>query len=998
MRRQIFILLLSAFLAADFVAAVVNIGKTKVSEESGNDNRNDDDSGKNEATGDLASEGSESTNRREASISSYLPPISGSSLNLPVPVYGVPDAPSNNVVYPPPPPDVPPPLPSSLYGTPSLGKVYGVPQVNSFSKFNSISSSYGAPSIKYGPPHGFNKFSSHPKPVYGPPKVAYGPPSKPLKYYKFPPKTLGLKPPKPIYGAPFNTKNTFNYNKFTNFNNNNNNNKYQGLFTQIHTSSNSLSNLYNGLSSLNYQYGAPILPPKETISLQYGSPQINVLTSYGVPEQGIVESSAIGYGPPQPSPNPKPPHPGAPAPPTPPDIKYDGWHPIPGLVSKRPVEEIGIGTHGTGYQNLSPPPLSGNYGPPQVTVSLDVSHENNGLADSYSVPLNSVTGTGSKGVTDSYSAPLGSVTGSGGIVSASFDSNQGSSSSSSSSLSSSSSSLSTSHGGSHSLNIDLSSLGINQATDIQGVQSIGYEIFPQGSSGGNGGASIELIDTYGPPISGALTSSVSHAAGQQSLNSLQSSFQSYNQGHKETHSGGNAIGLTPPGGVYGAPPSGQYGAPLQSNNHGSYKGSRRPIFHKEPIPHGVFQNIAKDSFHKDLKTFGSSASSSYLPPTPPALPSTSYGVPSGSGAISYQNVAHGSSTAGIEQHSLHIDGANSLPLTSYHTPLSSVDGSYSIASSSSLSSASSSSSSSSSTGVSSVGLDYSQPAISIDLTQGKQIGGTHDCSLNKQLPVPSLAYGVPAADSYTSSLSSLTTNIATSQSQTLVPQPTYGVPQSAVIVPSLEYGSVDLDHSSSIKTEVKANSVSGSDETHGKSYGKSVAESFGPNSELVESQSIDLNNIPLQGNLGSYTLQIQSADGTGTSIPYNQVLNEGLLQSILQAIEQPGQKGDNKYPVIIEPRIPSSSYLLNQTLVDSDKDETQASEIREVIVEAPKDNKVEDKADTPEDEETLQLLDTSNIALYFKKEDDSKKSDTVTEEKSSNDDADDDDDDKIATR
>lgn len=55
--------------------------------------------------------------------------------------------------------------------------------------------------------------------------------------------------------------------------------------------------------------------------------------------------------------------------------------------------------------------------------------------------------------------------------------------------------------------------------------------------------------------------------------------------------------------------------------------------------------------------------------------------------------------------------------------------------------------------------------------------------------------------------------------------------------------------------------------------------------------------VPVQGNHGTYTLQIQSADGLNGpsgneagSVPHEQLLSEGLLQSILQAIEQPQSK------------------------------------------------------------------------------------------------------------
>lgn len=929
---QVFVALLSACLTLQHVVAVVNNGQNTKNEESLTTVAETKESDKtNGNAGDLVAESSETSNRREASsiLDSYGVPSltsgSGASVNLPIPVYGVPNAQSNNVVYPGPPPDIPPPppkiSPASLYGPPKLGNVYGVPQLPPISK------GYGAPlNIKYGAPsYPLNQFSvnlSPPKPIYGPPKGVYGPPVKPLKYHKYPPKNFNFRPPKPVYGAPIISgfKDNFNYNKIKS-NNYLNTKNFNNIFASNVLnnnafSTNSISNLYSGISSLNHQYGAPILPPK----VQFGAHNVGISTQYGVPEK-VIESgpSLSAYGPPQPSPNPKPPHPGAPAPPTPPDIKYDGWQPIPGLVSKRPEEEIHhITGEGSGYHDLSPPPLgnghnqlSNSYGAPAVT--LDVTH-GNGLSDSYGVSLNAIAG--SKGVSDSYSAPLGTVTGSGGIVASSGDEAHHAGSHSSS------------HSNSHGLNLDLSSVGGAHNSDIQAVKSVEYNISPQNNA-------HQISDVYGVPQADAFSSAHSYNSLEAASQSYKGSFNSHS--HTSSHFANSDIGLIPPSGVYGAPPSNQYGTPLYTNSN--YKTSSRP---------GFYPDTGKGH--------------SYLPPVQPLK---SYGVPSGSTAISFQNVAHGSATAGIDlQHTgLNIEGASALPLTSYNVPLGSIDGNYALPESN---------------GDISVSLDFSHPPVTIDLTDGKQ---DRDCYNKQQLQVPSLAYGVPSADSYTSSLSSLTTNIATSHTQSIVPQSSYGAldlvpPQAQISVPSSQYGVPDLAHSASVKTEAKVNSVAESEEAHGKNYGKSVAASFGPNSELVESQSLDLNNIPIQGNLGSYTLQIQSADGAPGQVPHTQVLNEGLLQSILQAIEQPGKQGQNtKYPIVLQPSVERNNYSINETISNLDGSSPQASEISEVVVEAPKDSNLGDKSDNVDSEESLQVLDTSNIALYYKKDDDSKKVD-----------------------
>ncbi|XP_065087415.1 uncharacterized protein LOC135709136 [Ochlerotatus camptorhynchus] len=62
--------------------------------------------------------------------------------------------------------------------------------------------------------------------------------------------------------------------------------------------------------------------------------------------------------------------------------------------------------------------------------------------------------------------------------------------------------------------------------------------------------------------------------------------------------------------------------------------------------------------------------------------------------------------------------------------------------------------------------------------------------------------------------------------------------------------------------------------------------------ELVSAQKSHSLTIPVQGKLGSYQLQFQAANPLGSGhggsgAPHEQILSEGLLQSILSAIEQP---------------------------------------------------------------------------------------------------------------
>lgn len=114
---------------------------------------------------------------------------------------------------------------------------------------------------------------------------------------------------------------------------------------------------------------------------------------------------------------------------------------------------------------------------------------------------------------------------------------------------------------------------------------------------------------------------------------------------------------------------------------------------------------------------------------------------------------------------------------------------------------------------------------------------------------------------------------------------------------------------------MKANSIETDTlNSEGKTYGKSVAANFGPSSELVQSQSIDFSNIPLQGALGSYTLQIQSAEGGQSQVPHGQVLNDGLLQSILAAIEQPKGSASGQPIIQFQKSLEQQNFVTNDTI------------------------------------------------------------------------------------
>lgn len=85
--------------------------------------------------------------------------------------------------------------------------------------------------------------------------------------------------------------------------------------------------------------------------------------------------------------------------------------------------------------------------------------------------------------------------------------------------------------------------------------------------------------------------------------------------------------------------------------------------------------------------------------------------------------------------------------------------------------------------------------------------------------------------------------------------------------------------------------------------------------DIISAQKSHTVTIPVQGNLGTYQLQFQAADPLGSisndidAPNHQQLLSEGLLQSILSAIEQPA----NEHP------IQQTTYDENQAHADIDQ-------------------------------------------------------------------------------
>lgn len=141
------------------------------------------------------------------------------------------------------------------------------------------------------------------------------------------------------------------------------------------------------------------------------------------------------------------------------------------------------------------------------------------------------------------------------------------------------------------------------------------------------------------------------------------------------------------------------------------------------------------------------------------------------------------------------------------------------------------------------------------------------------------SYGPPASGS---ALGGDFTNIV---SEAHEPSSSYGPPPSGNPADSLAFGS----QKSSSTVEI---SKSG-DEEHGDAQANELPGLSGAGLDIISAKKSQTVEIPVEGQLGSYTLQFQSADplapraNPADTPDHQKLLSEGLLQSILTAIEQP---------------------------------------------------------------------------------------------------------------
>lgn len=186
----------------------------------------------------------------------------------------------------------------------------------------------------------------------------------------------------------------------------------------------------------------------------------------------------------------------------------------------------------------------------------------------------------------------------------------------------------------------------------------------------------------------------------------------------------------------------------------------------------------------------------------------------------------------------------------------------------------------------------------------------HNCGHGPQFQ-PQLVYGVPAIGGAYSNVQVTGNYLADQGGSASIPAApehspasSYGPPASGNPNPtdSLAFDTQIRTSVSSIIDSENKNDSDGAASGDGKSSSASTSV-IAPNDlpglpsdlNIVSAQKSEGLSIPIKGNLATYQLQFQSADplagGDGNSLdhpPHQELLSEGLLQQILNAIEQPG--------------------------------------------------------------------------------------------------------------
>lgn len=358
-----------------------------------------------------------------------------------------------------------------------------------------------------------------------------------------------------------------------------------------------------------------------------------------------------------------------------------------------------------------------------------------------------------------------------------------------------------------------------------------------------------------------------------------------------------------PSGQYGVPPGGQYsGLAIQ---HGSVSGNLQqwsgsaptsPVSYRPPVPQGLIESIGQSVQQQD--TFGvklPQQSPVYLPPPTQEIPSPPNGLESlpltQSSQLFIQHQNHnydipqaqpliqeprysgvGGSDCG---HGPQLNGLG--PSQSYAIPSGT---GYNFDSSIS----------------SNIGLSAVSGGISVENHPIEEHSPTSSYGPPPSGPIASDSEGFDT-QLKTSSLTAEASNNIDIQEQVIQDESNNddaedNQPKQAALIQTL--GSLEQvqDQSQSGNSQEHLH-IQVQDDQQQNTQSSDLPGLSGSGLDIISSQKSQSLTIPVQGNLGSYQLQFQAADPLGSSgnsidVPnHQQFLSEGLLQSILNAIEQP---------------------------------------------------------------------------------------------------------------
>jgi hypothetical protein len=409
----------------------------------------------------------------------------------------------------------------------------------------------------------------------------------------------------------------------------------------------------------------------------------------------------------------------------------------------------------------------------------------------------------------------------------------------------------------------------------------------------------------------------------------------------------HSIGLIPPSGKYGAPGGGSSFDAGLAIQHGSVSGNlkpwpvkgaapKQPLSFREPVPQGLIESIGQTVAHLD--NFGvrpQQQSGVYLPPPTGELPVPSHDLntlPINQAPQQFliqhnfeQNNQQNYHVA--EEHHNNIEQSLQLVPPQYNAPQFQVQQFNQQKQQSNQFNAQQSNSHSFHSHQQSNAYPAALPLIQEprystysgmnDCGRGPQTFGGHGQTQFQQQAFVSDSYGLPAqnqgqgqfqqqgfaSDSYGPPAQyqqqTLHSNVVTSYqvAPTVLdasanlesPQSSYGPPASGNPTDNQGYESQVKSATTTITGELK-DTVEGESNQVNLPGLSSVA-----GLDLLSAQKSQSLEIPVQGALGSYQLQFQSAEPVGSASndiehpPHQQILSEGLLQSILSAIEQPNQ-------------------------------------------------------------------------------------------------------------